>query len=77
MADIGTPKNWLVSPTKEIDDMWIDVQIQEKKSRIVRHQQDIEDLKKGKLTELAAIIKMLEMEIVALQQKKATDVNVQ
>ncbi len=25
MADIGTPKNWMVSPTKEIEDMWIDV----------------------------------------------------
>lgn len=74
MADIGTPKNWLVSPTKEIDDMWIDVQIQEKRSRIVRHQQDIEDLKKGKLTELAAIIKMLELEIKKLVDTKAITV---
>jgi len=74
MADIGTPKNWLVSPTKEIDDMWIDVQIQEKKSRIVRHKQDIEDLQKGKLTELAAIIKMLELEIKKLEDTKALTV---
>jgi hypothetical protein len=77
MADIGTPKNFLVSPTKEIEDMWIDVQIQEKRSRIARHHQDIEDIKKGKLTELAAIIKMLEMEVNMLLQKKAVDVNVQ
>jgi hypothetical protein len=77
MADIGTPKNFLVSPTKEIEDMWIDVQIQEKRSRIARHHQDIEDIKKGKLTELAAIIKMLEMEVQMLVQKKVVDVNVQ
>jgi hypothetical protein len=77
MADIGTPKNFLVSPTKEIEDMWIDVQIQEKRSRIARHHQDIEDIKKGKLTELAAIIKMLEMEVKMLIDKKVTDVNVQ
>lgn len=77
MADVGVPKNFLVSPTKEIEDMWVDVQIQEKKSRIARHHQDIEDIKKGKLTELAAIIKMLEMEVNMLIQKKATDINVQ
>jgi hypothetical protein len=77
MADIGVPRNWLVSPTKEIEDMWIDVQIQEKKSRIVRHRQDIEDLQKGKLTELNAIIKMLEMEVKELEQKKAVDIKIE
>jgi len=74
MADIGTPKNWLVSPTKEIDDMWIEVQIQEKRSRIARHKQDIEDLQKGKLKELGAIIMMLELEIKELENKKIQDV---
>ena len=73
MADIGSPKNWLVSPTKEIDDMWIEVQIQEKRSRIARHRQDIEDLTKGKLKELGAIIMMLELEIKELENKKITD----
>ena len=71
MADIGVQRNWLVSPTKEIEDMWIDVQIQEKRSRIARHRQDIEDIQKGKLTELNAIIKTLEMEVQFLLAKKA------
>ena len=74
MADIGVNKQWLVSPTKEIEDMWITVQIQEKKSRIVRHRQDIEDLQKGKLTEIGALIKMLEMEVKELEGKLAIDV---
>jgi len=51
--------------------MWIDVQIQEKRSRIARHKQDIEDIQKGKLTELNAIIKTLEMEVQFLIAKKA------
>ena len=74
MADIGVNKQWLVSPTKEIEDMWITVQIQEKRSRIARHKQDIEDLHKGKLTELYALIKMLELEVKNLETKLALDV---
>jgi hypothetical protein len=74
MADIGVNKQWLVSPTKEIEDMWITVQIQEKKSRIARHRQDIEDLKKGKLTELEALIKMLELEVRELESKLAVTI---
>ena len=74
MADIGVNKQWLVSPTKEIEDMWLTVQIQEKRSRIARHRQDIEDLQKGKLTELNASIKMLEMEVKELEGKLVVDV---
>jgi len=67
MADIGIPKNWLVSPTKEIDDMWRQVSIQEKKSQIARWKQDIEDLQKGRILDLQARIKMAELEIQKLE----------
>lgn len=67
MADIAIPKNWLVSPTKEIDEMWIKVQIQEKKSQIARYTQDIEDLTKGRILDLQARIKMCELEVSKLQ----------
>jgi hypothetical protein len=67
MADIGIPRGWLVSPTKEIDEMWIQVQIQEKVSRIARWTQDIQDLEKGKILDLRANIKMAELEIMKLK----------
>jgi len=67
MSDIGIPKNWLVSPTKEIDEMWIKVQIQEKKSMISRKTQDIEDLEKGRILDLRAQIKLHELEINKLE----------
>ena len=69
MADLEVPKNWLVSPTKEIDEMWIKVQIQQKKSAINRFLQDIEDLQKGRILDLTARIKMLELEIKTLESK--------
>ena len=73
MADIGIPRNWLVSPTKEIDDMWIRVQIQEKRSQIVRFTQDIVDLQKGRILDLQARIKMCELEIRNLESKLIID----
>lgn len=67
MADIGIPKNWLVSPTEEIDNMWSEVAIQEKRSAIARYKQDIEDLQKGRILDLQARIKMAELEIKKLE----------
>lgn len=69
MADVGMQRQWLVSPTKEIDEMWIAVQIQEKRSQINRYKQDIEDLVKGRMLDLQARIKMLELEITKLENK--------
>lgn len=69
MADIPISKNYLVSPTKEIDEMWIQVQIQERKSRIARYNQDIEDLEKGRILDLRARIKMCELEIHKLESE--------
>lgn len=72
MADLGGSTHWLVSPTKEIEDKWIEVQIQERKSRIARFRQDIEDLQCGKITELQAKIMMLELELKEIEARKAS-----
>ena len=76
MADVGVNKQWLVSPTQEIEDMWIKVAIQEKKSRIVKHRQDLEDLMQGEVVKIQALIKMLELEQKELESKLITDVSV-
>lgn len=67
MADIPVSKNYLVSPTKEIDEMWIQVNIQQKKSMVARKKLDIEDLKKGRILDLEAQIKLHELEIRELE----------
>ncbi len=69
MADLGVEKHWLVSPTKEIDAMWIQVEIQQKTSMIARWKQDIEDMQKGKILDLQARVKLTELEIKVLQAK--------
>jgi hypothetical protein len=70
MADIGERQQWLVSPTKEIEDKWIEVQIQERISRIARYKQDIEDFKKGRILELEAKIMLLELELKEIRTRK-------
>lgn len=71
MSDIAVEGNWLVDPDNEIKQKWIEVQIQERKSRIARHRQDKEDLIKGKLVDLDARILMLEKELKDLEAKKS------
>lgn len=73
MSDIGNKTTWLVSPTKEIEEKWIEVQIQERISRINRYKQDIEDFKKGRILELEAKIMMLELELKEIEQRRTTD----
>jgi hypothetical protein len=72
MSDIGERQQWLVSPTKEIEDKWIEVQIQERVSRIARYKQDIEDFKKGRILELEAKIMLLELELKEIRARKIT-----
>jgi hypothetical protein len=72
MSDIGERQQWLVSPTKEIEDKWIEVQIQERVSRIARYKQDIEDFKKGRILELEAKIMLLELELKEIRARKVT-----
>jgi len=75
MSDLPVPQNWLVSPDSAIEEKWRGIQIQERKSRIVRHQQDIEDLVNGKIKELEIKIEMLKKEINHLENKKIINVN--
>jgi hypothetical protein len=70
MADLRVQTNYLVSPTAEIEQMWIDVKIQEKKSTIAGVKQLMEDLEKGKMLELRAKIMMHEKELELLIQSK-------
>ena len=81
MADIGTGSNWLVSPTHEVEDMWKQQQIQEKKSAIaatnravLECQQKIEDLEKGVMLTLKARLIMLQKEVgfLELERKQGT-----
>lgn len=70
MADLDVNRGWLVSPNAEVELMWLNVQIQERRSRIARYKQDIEDLQKGKILDLQAKIIMLEKEVAAMEQSK-------
>jgi len=67
MSDIPIEGNWLVSPDQEIKRKWIEVQIQERKSRIARHKLDIEDLVRGKIVDLEARVLMLDKELLELE----------
>ena len=62
MSDLRVEEMSLVDPSNEIKRKWVEVKIQECKSRIARHQQDKEDLIKGKLVDLDARIMMLDLE---------------
>ena len=70
MADIGVNQQWLVTPDSQVERMWLEVQIQERKSRIVRFKQDIEDLTRGRIVDLQAKIMMLEKEIKMMEDHK-------
>lgn len=70
MADLRVQTNFLVSPTAEIEEMWVNVKIQEKKSTIAGIKQLIEDLKKGKIIDLEAKCMMHEKELELLIQSK-------
>jgi hypothetical protein len=84
MADIGVNQNWLVSPTAEVEEMWKNVQIQEKKSavaacrrNIMELEQKIEDIQKGAILGLKAREKMLTMEIQKLESNGIVDAETQ
>jgi hypothetical protein len=73
MADIGVKQQYLVSPDHAVEQKWLQVQIQERKSRIARYKQDIEDCLKGRIIDLEAKIMMLEKEIQMLGTKEIKD----
>jgi hypothetical protein len=67
MSDLPVEQMSLVNPTDEIKLKWVQVKIQECKSRIARHQQDKEDLIKGKLVDLEARILELDLQLKQLE----------
>jgi hypothetical protein len=70
MADIGRQENWLVSPTREVEIKWMDVKIQEVRSRMAANKQRIEDALKGVIVDLEAKNLMLQMELDKLLNDK-------
>ena len=70
MTDLGRQENWLVSPTREVEAKWMDVKIQEVRSRIAANTQRIEDALKGVIVDLEAKNLMLHMELNKLQEQR-------
>lgn len=68
MADIGQNRQWIVDPNIDVKKKWLECQIQEKISQIVRLEQDIEDLKKGQIVKLESMIIMLNKEKQKLEE---------
>ena len=67
MADLRVNKQWLIEPNADVKKKWIQCQVQERKSQIVRLEQDIEDLKNGQIVKLEATIIMLKKEMAQLK----------
>ena len=68
MGDMSlTRRVWKVSPDYEVEKKWLEVQIQERKSRIARLKQEIEDILKGLKVGKEADILMFEKELKLLE----------
>ena len=67
MPDLGDHQ--IVKPSNEVERRWLMVNIQERKSRIARFTQDIEDFMKGKIVALEGQILLAKQE----QQKFEID----
>lgn len=70
MADIGINRNYLVEPNRDVKVKWLEIQIQERKSRVVRLRQDIEDITKGRIVELEAQMIIANNELIKLESDK-------
>lgn len=70
MGDLPIPHNYDVEPPASVLRKLVEIRIQEYRSRIVRHKQDMEDLLKGKVKELETKITMLELSIKELEAKR-------
>jgi len=71
MADLKVNQNFLVSPTVEVEKKWIQVQIQERVSKIQNTKQRIQDLILGEKVGLEAKVMMYDMEKKELEQQLA------
>jgi len=69
MADLGSNRQWLIDEPNEVKKKWVKCEIQQRKSQIIRLQQDIEDLKDGQIVKLEATIMMLQAELINLTER--------
>ena len=70
MADLSlTRKTWMVNPDYEVEKKHLQVQVQERVSRISRLKQEIEDFIKGVIVGKEADVLMLEKELALLQER--------
>jgi uncharacterized small protein (DUF1192 family) len=67
MSDLPVAQHWLVSPSFEVEKKWLQVQINERVSRVNKIKQDIQDLKDVQLIKLEAQVILLEQEINKLK----------
>jgi len=74
MADlpIVQHQNWDVVVPEDVKRLWLDMQVQEFKSRINRTKQDIDDMVNGKVLGLKANLKMLELSLQELESKRSS-----
>ena len=69
MSDLPVHQNWLVSPSYEVEKRWLQVQINERVSRVNKIRQDIQDLRDIQLIKLEAQVILLEQEINKLRSE--------
>lgn len=72
MGDIGGNSKHIVQQSHGVKIKNIQILIQEKKSRIVRLKQDIEDLKHAAIIQKEAEIEMLELDLAELNKRLTT-----
>jgi len=73
MADLPIPReDFGVEPPMSVLRKWLDVEIQQVKSRVSSTRQSIEDLKCGEVVKLEAILEMLELKLQNLEDKRQT-----
>ena len=70
MADLPVNQNWEVEVPNEVELKWMEVRIQEYRSRLAKTKQMIEDLIKGQVVKLEADVKMLELSLIEMEKKR-------
>ena len=73
MADLAVPVTYLenIKEPVSVQRKWLQVQIQERKSRINATRQTIEDLQKGQIVKLEGTMEMLTLELNELESRLA------
>jgi len=70
MADTGVPSQDLAKPTVQVQRLWFDDQIAEKRYQLSRVKADVERFVQGTIKKMEADVIMLDREIAELMRKK-------